>query len=203
MTALLKSGDRTNQTNHRPISILPTLSKILESVIHCQLYEYLDSNNLLSIMQFWFSFLTFHSHCIVWLCRWSLIKHGKREHLWCFISGSFRGVRCSRLWDLDVQIVISWSLPPVFGVVLFSKPLVIINYPKPFPLLSGFHKEASWDPYCSLCINYQRATCGYSTLRGIIVRWRCCSLPLRKRTSRAGEQVERRSLQRSIVAKSE
>ena len=23
----------------------------------------------------------------------------------------------------------------------------MINYPKPFPLLSGFHKEASWDPY--------------------------------------------------------
>ena len=46
VTALLKSGDRTNQTNYRPISILPTLSKILERVIHCQLYEYLDSNNL-------------------------------------------------------------------------------------------------------------------------------------------------------------
>ena len=69
VTALLKSGDRTNQTNHHPISILPTLSKILESVIHCQLYEYLDSNNLLSNVQFWFSFLTFHGHCIVWLCR--------------------------------------------------------------------------------------------------------------------------------------
>ena len=32
------------------------------------------------------------------------------------------------------------------------KPLERINYPKLFPLLSGFHKETSWDRYCSLCI---------------------------------------------------
>ena len=46
---------------------------------------------------------------------------------------------------------------------------------------------------------HQRATCCYWILRGIIVRWRYCS-----RTSRAGEQVECRSLQRlgSNVAKS-
>ena len=52
MAALFKSGDRTNATNYRPISILPTLSKILERVVHSQLYEYLNSNNLLSNNQF-------------------------------------------------------------------------------------------------------------------------------------------------------
>ena len=31
------------------------------------------------------------------------------------------------------------------------KPLVRINYPKLFPLLSGFHKETSKDRYCSWC----------------------------------------------------
>ena len=55
MTALFKSGELINPTNYRSISILPTLSKILESVIHSQLYECnLDSNSLLSKEQFGF-----------------------------------------------------------------------------------------------------------------------------------------------------
>ena len=56
MSALFKSGDRTQQnaTNYRPISILPTLSKILERVVHSQLHEYLNSSNLLSNNQFGF-----------------------------------------------------------------------------------------------------------------------------------------------------
>ena len=53
---------------------------------------------------------------------------------------------------------------------------------------------------------YQRATCCYWILRGIIVCWRYFSLiclMLRKRTSTAGEQVECRSLQLKNAAKSE
>lgn len=51
-SALFKSGDRTNPTNYRPISMLPTLSKILERTVHSQLYEYFNLNNVLSNMQF-------------------------------------------------------------------------------------------------------------------------------------------------------
>ena len=54
VTALFKSGDRTSADNCRPISILPTLSKILERVVHSQLYKHLNSNNLLSSMQYGF-----------------------------------------------------------------------------------------------------------------------------------------------------
>ena len=88
-------------------------------------------------------------------------KRWKREHLWCCISGSYKGVRYSRSWDLDVQIVISWSLSPRslqwFSSYLTNqkqpKPLVRMNYPKLFTLLPGFHKETSWDRYCFLCIS--------------------------------------------------
>ena len=54
ITALFKSGDRTNASNYRPISILPTLSKILEKAVHTQLYQFLVANKLLSGKQFGF-----------------------------------------------------------------------------------------------------------------------------------------------------
>ena len=54
ITALFKSGDRTNASNYRPISILPTLSKILEKAVRAQLYQFLVANKLLSGKQFGF-----------------------------------------------------------------------------------------------------------------------------------------------------
>ena len=52
--ALFKTGDRTNASNYRPISILPTMSTILEKVVHSQSYDFLNSNNLISSKQFGF-----------------------------------------------------------------------------------------------------------------------------------------------------
>ena len=54
ITALFKAGDRTNASNYRPISILPTLCKLLERTIHTQLYDYLNANDLLTNKQFGF-----------------------------------------------------------------------------------------------------------------------------------------------------
>ena len=54
VSALFKSGDRTSLSNYRPISILPTFSKISERAVHHQLYEHLIRHNLLSDRQFGF-----------------------------------------------------------------------------------------------------------------------------------------------------
>lgn len=48
---ILKSGDANQPQNHRPISLLPILSKILEKVIANQLTNYLEENHLLSNTQ--------------------------------------------------------------------------------------------------------------------------------------------------------
>ena len=45
VTALFKSGDRCNANNYRPITILPTASKILERAVHSQVYSYLLHEN--------------------------------------------------------------------------------------------------------------------------------------------------------------
>lgn len=54
VTALFKSGDRSLKDNYRPISILPTISKIIEKLAHNQLYNYLEDNKLLTKAQYGF-----------------------------------------------------------------------------------------------------------------------------------------------------
>ena len=53
---LFKKGDKQNVSNYRPISILPTISKILVRAVHTQFYAYLTENNLISPNQFGFRF---------------------------------------------------------------------------------------------------------------------------------------------------
>ena len=49
ITAIYKrSGPKTSKTNYRPISILPTLSKIFESVIHERLLSHCMENSIIS-----------------------------------------------------------------------------------------------------------------------------------------------------------
>ena len=71
VAALFKTVDRTNASNYRPISILTTMSKILEKVVHSQFYDFLNSNNLISSEQFGFrlmqtvyNFSSHQSYCI-------------------------------------------------------------------------------------------------------------------------------------------
>jgi len=54
VTPIHKAGDKTNISNYRPISILPTLSKIFEKVVYYQLYSYLDRYNILTNCQYGF-----------------------------------------------------------------------------------------------------------------------------------------------------
>ena len=49
---LFKSGDRTNKTNYRPISLVNGFSKILEKVMAKQMIRYLETNNLLAEQQY-------------------------------------------------------------------------------------------------------------------------------------------------------
>ena len=42
-----KKRDHSLLTNYRPISLLPTISKVFERIIYDQMYVYLNENNLL------------------------------------------------------------------------------------------------------------------------------------------------------------
>ena len=51
---LFKKGDREKIDNYRPISILPTLSKILEKIIFNRFYSFLNTKGFISKNQFGF-----------------------------------------------------------------------------------------------------------------------------------------------------
>ena len=54
VTSLFKSGNRCDPNNYRPITILPTISKLLEKIVHVQLYSYLNEHKLITPSQFGF-----------------------------------------------------------------------------------------------------------------------------------------------------
>ena len=54
VSPLYKSGFHHLLTNYRPISLLPTMSKVLEKIIYNQTYQYLTENNLYANEQFGF-----------------------------------------------------------------------------------------------------------------------------------------------------
>ena len=51
---IFKSGDTSLVKNYRPISLLPTFSKVLERVVYNRLYSYFSTNKLISPCQYGF-----------------------------------------------------------------------------------------------------------------------------------------------------
>ncbi len=48
VTPIFKSGDKNNENNYRPISVLPVISRLFEKIVYNQLYNYLNESLLLS-----------------------------------------------------------------------------------------------------------------------------------------------------------
>ena len=62
-----KKGDVQNLNNYRPISLLSSLSKILEKIVYKRLYSFFDRFNLFSNSQFGFrrGHSTSHANCVL------------------------------------------------------------------------------------------------------------------------------------------
>ena len=48
---IFKKGQRSDKENYRPVSLLPVVSKVLESVVHEQIERHFESQNLLPVSQ--------------------------------------------------------------------------------------------------------------------------------------------------------
>ena len=69
-----KKGDSALLSNYRPISLLPTISKIFERIIYNQLYQYFNDNGLLAEQQY-----GFRSHHSTEYATTKLIDHISQE----------------------------------------------------------------------------------------------------------------------------
>ena len=65
ITPLCKDGDLSFAANYHPISILPAVSKLLECVVHTQVYHYIEDHSILSKAQFRFRKGHSTSSCIL------------------------------------------------------------------------------------------------------------------------------------------
>ena len=77
VTPLYKSGPKNESTNYRPISLLITIQKVLEKLIHKRVYTFLDTNG--QIYQSQYGFRMKHS-----------CKHAMQELLGCILKGKER-----------------------------------------------------------------------------------------------------------------
>ena len=87
---IFKIKDRANVKNHRPVSILPNLSKVYERCMYIQIYEYL--NKMLSKWQCGFRQGYSAQHCLLVMAekwRQCLDNGGLSEALLTDLSTAF------------------------------------------------------------------------------------------------------------------
>ena len=69
VTPIFKKGSKVDPSNYRPISSLPILSKIFESLLNKQIQSYLTENSLLSTKQFGFRQGLSTEHMLLQICE--------------------------------------------------------------------------------------------------------------------------------------
>ena len=95
---LFKSGERDDFNNYRPISLLATISKIFEKVVHRQLYEFF-SEHYLTDCQFGFRKKSETAHCITNFLNNMYKNKNHKWHLSILIDckKAFDSVKLSKL----------------------------------------------------------------------------------------------------------
>lgn len=77
MTALYKKGTKIEQSNYRPVSILSVLIKILERVVHEQIFKYVNQFNILYDFQSGFRQSYSTETCMIYLTEEKERRKGK------------------------------------------------------------------------------------------------------------------------------
>ncbi len=77
---LYKSKEHDKMTNYRPISILPSISKVMEKVIHKRVYSFLNDNDILYRHQYGFRKGHSTADAVTQFVKDTLLAYDKNEH---------------------------------------------------------------------------------------------------------------------------
>ena len=89
---LVKKKDKEELFNYRPVSLLPSFSKIIEKITYKRLYNYLKDNNLLVDDQYGFREKISTENAVYTLLNYILSELDKRNHsgsLFCDLQKAF------------------------------------------------------------------------------------------------------------------
>ena len=152
ITPILKSGSKADKSNYRPVSILPTLSKVTETVIHNRLLRHLLSNNIITKQQA--AYLPADSTAqqllsIVHLIKTTLASNNVAQGVFLDVSKAFDAVWHRGLLAKLDQINISGPVYQLFSSYLSERhALTVIDGHKSdvLPLLAGVPQGSKLGP---------------------------------------------------------
>ena len=67
VTPIHKKGPTTQMSNHRPISVIPTLAKQFEKLVHIRMMHYINKNNLLNKKQLGFQYKKMSTDAVLFI----------------------------------------------------------------------------------------------------------------------------------------
>ena len=152
ITPILKKGNKAEKSNYRPISILPTLSKITESVLHKRLLRHLLSNNIITKHQA--AYLPADSTAqqllsMIHLIKTAMSSNNIAQGVFLDVSAAFDAVWHRGLLAKLEQINISGPAYQLFNSYLTDRKAVTVidgHKSTELPLLAGVPQGSRLGP---------------------------------------------------------
>ena len=152
ITPILKSGSKADKSNYRPISILPTLSKVSETVIHNRLLRHLLSNNIITKHQAAYlpeDSTTQQLLSMIHLIKTTMASNNIAQGVFLDVSKAFDAVWHRGLLAKLDQINISGSVYQLFSSYLSGRQAVTVidgHKSDVLPLLAGVPQGSKLGP---------------------------------------------------------
>jgi hypothetical protein len=138
---IFKNGDRTNMTNYRPISLLSSISKIVEKVIYIRLNQHIVTNNILVNEQYGFRSNSSTGKATYKLLNVILSALNNKMlvgGIFCDLKKAFDCVNC------DILL----SKMEFYGIIGRAKALINSYLKDRYQrvLISSWYTHSEWDP---------------------------------------------------------